>query len=206
MNVNYMSFGYDCSPASTLRNLNLRCEALPFDWVVSNLQILINCIEDNFNKYHENLYFNISKKRLIDSYGFQFPHDYPLDNNNIDDSKIGEGIFGEETDKQIISNWSEYHPKVLEKYERRIERFYNYLHSDIPLIILCRGYSVKDINNLRLYLVNKFRKNKIYFVISTKEKFKNNHIITCDTEIKGIWNDATIWLEAINSLKTMNNL
>ena len=78
-----MSLGYDCSPAATLRNLDFRTEALPFDWVVSDLQILIKCIDDNFDNYHKNLYFNNRRSRLIDSYGFQFPHDYPFDNNNI---------------------------------------------------------------------------------------------------------------------------
>ena len=126
MNINYMSLGYDCSPAATLRNLDFRTEALPFDWVVSDLQILINCIDDNFDNYHKNLYFNNRRSRLIDSYGS--------------------------------------------------------------------------------YLANKFKKNNIYFVISSKEIFKGNHIITCDTEKNGSWNDASLWSEAINSIKLMNNL
>lgn len=201
-----MSLGYDCSPATTLRNLDFRTEALPFDWVLSNLQILIRCIEDNFNNYHKNLCFNQRKTRLIDSYGFQFPHDYPFDKNNIDYSKIGEGVFGEELDKQIIINWDEYHEMVLEKYKRRIERFYNYLGSDKPLIILCRGYPVNSINQFKSYLVNKFKKCNIYFVISSKENFVNNNIVTCDTEKNGIWNDPALWSQAINSIKLMNNL
>ena len=49
MEINYMSIGYDCSPAAVLRTLNLRNEALPFDWVVSHLQLITNCIEDKFN-------------------------------------------------------------------------------------------------------------------------------------------------------------
>lgn len=206
MSINYMSLGYDCSPAATLKNLNIRDEALPFDWVVSDLEILITCIEDNFNSYHKNLRFNQRKTRLIDSYGFQFPHDYPFDSNNIDNSKIGEGVFGEELNKQIISNWSEYHTTALEKYKRRIERFYTYLSSEKPLIILCRNYLVKDINHFASYLANKFRKSNIYFVISSKEKFKNNYAITCDTEKNGTWNESSIWLEAINSIKLINNL
>ena len=206
MNINYMSFGYDCSPASALKNLNMRNEALPFDWVLSNLQILINCIEDNFNKYHQNLKFNHLQTRLIDSYGFQFPHDYPFNIDDIDKSKIGEGVFGEEKDKKIIDEWNEYHSVVLEKYKRRIERFYNYLNSDNPLIILCRGYSVSNINQFCIYLANKFKKGNIYIILSSNENFKSSNIITCNTEKNGNWNDISIWLEAINELKTLNNL
>jgi hypothetical protein len=201
-----MSLGNECSPAGALRNLNIRAEALPFDWVESNLQIITNCIEDNFSNYHKNLRFNQRRSRLIDSYGFQFPHDYPFDNNNIDDSKIGEGVFGEEPNKQIIDNWSEYHEMALEKYKRRIERFYNYLGSNNPLIILCRGYPVNNVNKFGDYLANKFKKNNIYFVVSSNENFKGNNIITCDTEKNGSWNDASLWSEAINSIKLMNNL
>jgi hypothetical protein len=201
-----MSLGYDCSPAAALRNLNIRNEALPFDWVQTNLKSIINCIEDNFQKYHKNLVFNFTKSRLVDSYGFQFPHDYPFNLNNIDKEKLGEGIFGEEKDKQIIDNWSEYHSIVLEKYNRRINRFYNYLNSKNPVIFLCRDYNVNNINYFSSYLKKKFKKDNIYFIISSNENFKNNYIISCNTEKNGKWNDIDIWLEAINELKTINKL
>ena len=35
MSFNYLTIGYDCSPAGALKVLNLREFALPFDWVVS---------------------------------------------------------------------------------------------------------------------------------------------------------------------------
>jgi hypothetical protein len=96
MSINYLTLGNDCSPAGALKNLNLREFALPFDWVVSNVSILNNCFEDNFFKFHKNLKFNVSKTRVIDEYGFQFPHDYPLNNMvDIKNDNIGEGIFGE---------------------------------------------------------------------------------------------------------------
>jgi len=201
-----MSLGYDCSPAATLRNLDFRTEALPFDWVISDLQIIKNCIEDNFSNYHKNLRFSEKKTRLIDIYGFHFPHDYPFDNNNIDESRIGEGVIGEELDKQIISDWKKYHEMVLEKYKRRIDRFYTYLNSDKPLIILCRNYPVNTINQFGSYLANKFKKSNIYFVASSKQKFKSNNIVTCDTEKKGNWNEAAIWAEGVDSIKKINNL
>ena len=41
MSFNYLTIGQDCSPAAALRNLNLRDFALPFDWVVSNINTFI---------------------------------------------------------------------------------------------------------------------------------------------------------------------
>jgi hypothetical protein len=81
---NFLTIGYDCSPAATLRTLNLREFALPFDWVISSITSIQKCFEDNFIKFHTNLKFNDKKQKLIDSYGFEFPHDYPRNNKDKD--------------------------------------------------------------------------------------------------------------------------
>lgn len=205
MTIHYISLGYDCSPAGLLRNLNIRTEALPFDWVESNLEIIIKCIEDNFDKYHKNLYFNHTRTRLIDSYGFQFPHDYPF-NKDFSIESIGDGIFGEDFNKTIVENWQNYHSIALEKYQRRIQRFYNYLQSNEPIIFLCRNYSVDNVKKFGYYLSNKFNKYNFLFVISSKENQNSQFIVTCDTERNGIWNDSNIWIENINKIKQMNSL
>jgi hypothetical protein len=59
---NFLTLGYDCSPAAALRNLELREHALPFDWVVSNVNSIHKCIEENFSRFHRNLSFNHNKK------------------------------------------------------------------------------------------------------------------------------------------------
>jgi hypothetical protein len=204
--IHYMSLGYDCSPAATLRNLNIRDEALPFDWVVSNLKIIRDCIEDNFAGYHCQLQFNAVRSRLVDKYGFQFPHDYPFNDNAYEETHIGEGVFGEEVQKKIINNWADYHPVALEKYARRIERLYNYLRDDSPIIFLCRGYDVPSIMAFANYILVKFNKSNIYFVVSAKYKYISQQIITCDTEANGIWNESSIWQEAIDAIKNANKL
>ena len=94
MTFNYVTIGYDCSPAAALRGLHLREFALPFDWVESNINVLQMCFETKFKDFHKNVTFNYNKKRLIDHYGFQFPHDYPLTNMTNFENNIGEGVFG----------------------------------------------------------------------------------------------------------------
>ena len=201
-----MSLGSECSPAAALRTLNIRAEALPFDWVESNLNKIMNCINDNFNNYHRNLQFNNKKTRLIDSYGIEFPHDYPFNTPDFSVDTIGEGAFGEEPQKSIVENWSQFHSIALEKYKRRIERFYSYLQSEDPIIFTCRNYSVKDVKEFGRFLANKFNKQNIFFVIASRESFQGLHIVTCNTEKNGVWNDASIWLEGINKIKEINNL
>ena len=119
--MNYITIGSDCSPAAALKNLNLRKYALPFDWVVTNTDGLSKCFEDNFSNFHTNLSFNHNKKRLIDEYGFEFPHDYPLmDNIHDTDDNTGEGLFAEEDGKHITDDWRNYYNTIKEKYNRRI--------------------------------------------------------------------------------------
>ncbi len=77
---NFLTIGNDCSPAAALRDLNLRKFALPFDWIKINITHLEKCLEDNFINFHCNLKLNKNKSRLIDTYDFEYPHDYPLTN------------------------------------------------------------------------------------------------------------------------------
>ena len=207
---NFLTIGYDCSPAAALKGLNLRNEALPFDWVVSNISSLEKCFQDNFIKYHTNLKFNYNKTRLIDEYGFEFPHDYPLQNidnidniddinniNNISDDKIGEGIIGEEKNKIIVSDWKKYHNIAKEKYDRRIKRFLNIVNDNKPIIILCR-YSTNDVILLRNLFLKYYNKQNIIFINSCNNIFVNRFIINCNTEQNGNWNDIEIWRKNIN--------
>ena len=43
-----ISFGHRCSSASFIQNLNLKTESYPFDWLVSKLDIIKDCIETKF--------------------------------------------------------------------------------------------------------------------------------------------------------------
>jgi len=95
---------------------------------------------------------------------------------------------------------------ALEKYARRIERVYNYLRDDSPIIFLCRGYDVQSIMAFANYILVKFNKSNIYFVVSAKYKYISQQIIACDTEANGIWNESCIWQEAIDAIKNANKL
>lgn len=199
--MNYLTLGCDCSPASALRNLNLRDFALPFDWIVSDIYMFEKCFEENFARFHTNLKYNNSKTRLIDDYGFQYPHDYPLENDKLNINNIGEGIYGEGNGKIICSNYMDYYNIVFDKYKRRIERFLNIINDEKPIIILCR-FSTADVLKLKEIILKNYKKENIYFINSNNRKFENDRIINIFTEKNNIWNEENLWEKYIKYMKS----
>lgn len=195
MKYNYITLGYDCSTAATLKSLDLRKYSLPFDWIVSDAKKLIECISENFINFHKNLIINESNTRVIDYYGFQFPHDYPnIESNDIDN--VGEGVFSE---NKILDGWENFIELNLEKYNRRIKRFNDILNSNDDIIVLYRG-NLENVYLFQNLFINKYKKNNVKFVVATNTFFEDNNIITCNPEINGIWNDSEIWNEAIKKI------
>ena len=205
MKINYLTLGSDCSPAAALKDLKLREFALPFDWVVSNVNILEKCFIDNFDKFHKDLVLKHDRKRLIDYYNFEFPHDYPLNNmSNIENIKSEDTYIPEENDNHITDKWMDHYDIVLEKYNRRIERFRNIINDPNPIIVLCR-YTTKDVLYLQRIFMDFYKKDNVYFVNSSTEIFKNDKIININTEKNNIWNETDIWKKGIDNFKELLN-
>lgn len=207
--VYYISLGYDCSTASALRNLNLRSFALPFDWVESQIQGIEKCLKDDFKYFHKDLMFNKPKNRLVDSYLFQFPHDYPFNTSseNFEDTvNSNDNRFREIKNDTIVSNWNDYHDEVLKKYDRRIQRFRGIANSDEPIIVLCRYNNVKSVTRLQNIFSEIYNKNNVYFINSDKTSYENDRIININTEKNDIWNESNVWKEGIEHMKRKFNL
>jgi hypothetical protein len=49
--MKYISFGFRCSVASILKELNLKPESYPFDWLISRLHVIKHCIETDFTEF-----------------------------------------------------------------------------------------------------------------------------------------------------------
>ena len=45
------SVGYRCTSASLIKHLNLKFASYPFDWVVSKLDVITDCLETKFKHY-----------------------------------------------------------------------------------------------------------------------------------------------------------
>lgn len=103
--MNYISLGYFCSIASELEKLGLRTESSPFDWVISDFKGVIMALENHFSEYldYNFLSQNIENHAVYMNvkYNISFYHDF--------DKYVS-------LEKQLS--------KVQEKYNRRINKFY----------------------------------------------------------------------------------
>lgn len=137
--VVYVSLGSTCSIAYNLRELNLRDNAYPFDWIrILNLNNVSNLLENNFDgfldvnnynfiKYSEDFMINDNYGTYIYDNGYcKFYHEFdkPLEECDID--------------------------SFIDKYKRRINRLYDLLNSDEEIIFIreeLRSVNINKINN-----------------------------------------------------------
>jgi len=181
----------------------MRDFALPFDWVQSNIHCIQRCFEENFEKFHTNLRLDAKRTRVIDEYGFEFPHDYPLD-ESVSTDVIGTGVFGEEEGKTIVPTWENLCGLVREKYDRRIQRFKTIVQdTTTPIIVLCR-YGTEDVKTLQqLFLKYYGGRRDMFFINSTSEvPFESEYIVNIHTEKNEIWNEPAIWKSAVDRVVT----
>jgi len=202
MDYNYVSIGYDCSPASTLKALDLRKYSLPFDWVQSDTEPLIKCIDDDFNLFHKGLKLITNDRRVEDYYGLEFPHDYPT--TEMQSYTVQKNVFFAE--HKICDDYSKYTDDVLAKYKRRIDRFQNIMNDKTkPIIILFRSLyfgtpypQIEQAFYIKHFLEKKYsQSNNIVFVIATNLKSSHLDIVACNPERNGKWNEKEIWNEGI---------
>uniref|UniRef100_A0A6C0JJI1 Papain-like cysteine peptidase n=1 Tax=viral metagenome TaxID=1070528 RepID=A0A6C0JJI1_9ZZZZ len=182
MQYNFITLGFNCSSATVLRDLGLRKTALPFDWIVINhVNKFINCIEDNFQKFHKNLHLIMDNHWLEDEYGIQYPHDYSLNDNG-----------------EICDDWMNYKTDVLKKYEKRIERFHNILNDPLPIIALYHG-PIAWGKRIKWALEKKYNRRNIIFVIATYEQGQSsNDIIICNISTNEDSRNKDFWINGIN--------
>lgn len=203
--IHFVSIGHDCSPATTLRNLGLRSKAFPFDWVQTNIHGIKQCLIDDFSQFHENISRMDHGRRMMDAYGFQYPHDYPLvGHSEEDDKSVGNGAFSEDLHRPIVNNWLLYYPTVKDKYNRRIQRFRELMNDrNIPICFLSR-YPEMDAKYLLEFLRAHFKRNDLFMVNSCPDARQDQDLSTglssIWTEKHGIWNQSECWQEAINHL------
>lgn len=195
------SLGYDCACALYMQSTQIRICSGPFDWLTNaDFQTRINLILNNFDKFLEidDLKFlpknpNMFNDPYCDYYenlrnGFYYYHDFPI---------------GDEEFSSVFS-------KVKEKYERRINRFYeNIKIKEKVLLVYFSHYEIGSddlIKELCKKVCEKFNKNIDFLIIEYDKTKKGNEIesYTLDDNIK-MYKLNTRKLDKDGNLKTSGN-
>lgn len=191
----FVSLGSFCGPALKMKDEGLRPYALPFDWILSvDGNMIIECLIDDFKFFCDSSFFRKTNGGVLlhDYYHLEFSHE-----GNCNAPEFDEGI-----------------EKMIDKYQRRIERFRSLRDSDVPLVFIRSSWSLSTHANyhfpspdnleltqeyaFRLYneLCKYFHKNKIFLIIlnpqlnSTKMEVMENIIFsnTSNLSLKDIKN------------------
>lgn len=165
-----ISFGHRCSSASFIQNLNLKTESYPFDWLVSKLDVIKDCIETKFVHF-----LNINNYIVKNSETFNL-----IDNTKIcmNCESVHVNVFYE-TDihnstlnyklglnHHNVNNDYEYYQRCInrlyELFETDIQKYYIYFH---PIM------GINDFHNNKENILNDFDNFNQYILEKTKNIF-----------------------------------
>jgi len=176
--MNYISLGPTCSIAYQLQKLNKKKESLPFDWIrCYPISSVLHLIENNFIDLFECIEY------VKDDTKFPFIEDIDnieretFDTIKMKDTKIYKN------DKLGISFFHDFKEgietkDVIEKYQRRIDRFYNLIKTPSVFIRDELNFKVCDImiyNQLYDKLKEYNNENRLILIINI---FKKDYDIT----------------------------
>jgi hypothetical protein len=160
MEIKYVcSLGPWCHIASLLKKNNLKLASYPFDWIFSNQDTIIHCLEDNFKTF-------LDKSNYID----------------ISDTKCGHTVYHPEmfNHHNLLRNENDYN-----YYIRCSYRFQHLLKCDEPKLFItgCFNMNVIDesVTNSMIFFNTKLSKhtqNYTLLVIFHLPNKKNNHVFT----------------------------
>lgn len=156
----YISLGDSCMPTFSLRALQLRLRAYPFDWVISPFEGMYAALQDDFSKYFTDLRLFPDETGTIDHYGISFHHDWHIDLSY--------------NDSLNSIDWKSKIPFIREKYNRRIERFIEACNSEDNIVFIRFRDIDKDKSiKLRDLIRSKYPRLKfILMVVKFSEEFQ----------------------------------
>lgn len=199
----YIPIGENCSVAWALRINGVRNTAYPFDWLIAPLPKIIKCVREDFAGFLQELYradAYTTQSCVIDSYGFEFRHDFPTVKKNACIDTIENGGYHEET--TIVDNWRDYIPEVREKYHRRIERFLSALSTkdqNHKVVFVRREETTsKNIEEFIEIIEEKYPLLNFSVLIVNGPTCKNPRIKSGTVRDSPVWNDPEDWAKLLS--------
>jgi hypothetical protein len=170
-----ISFGYRCSSASFLKLLNLKTESYPFDWIVSKLDVVQDCIETNFVHFlNQDNYstMNTETVNMIDGAKIHigtetievntyYENQSQSENNSTYDFKLAltHNNMKKEEDREYYQRCVK---RLYELFESESQKYYLYLH---PVI------GKNDYQNKKDEIIDSFKEFNHYLLKKTINVF-----------------------------------
>lgn len=181
----FIPIGPNCHPAGNLRNLKLRKESLPFDWLNCNQNHLFeyvnNLIDTKFSNFTTNLIYNYRGKVISKNYDYvEFLHHDLIKNITINRP--------EDNNKNLIDTM-----------KRRAKRFMNIISNENnKVVFLCMLHHENLIKN---GLIHNYKLYKDMI------NFDNNLNIKCNFKVFVYLNNDNKDYDLIipDELKNLNN-
>lgn len=184
----YIPLGDRCQSTFLVKELGMRAQAFPFDWITSPIDSLVKCLETDFAGFHQTLQLERNAatgvfSQITDGLGFRFHHDYPTTSMSVftDENEVGED--------PIVDNWRDFHAAALEKYGRRIQRFRDIMRGPEEVIGVCRR-PVADCMRIRAAIAQTYGRD-IRILTDTHEVSNDPMIETVHSERD--WYDIERW-------------
>jgi hypothetical protein len=169
-----ISFGHRCSSATFIKLLEIKTESYPFDWIVSKLDVIKDCIETKFVHFL-NLKNYITKNTVsinkidntiinIENEVSQVNMYYEKDTQNIQTYNLKLALNHHDliNDIQYYEYYQRCINRLYELFETDIQKYYLYFH---PIM------GINDYTNNKEDILNEFDNFNKYIIEKTKNIF-----------------------------------
>lgn len=180
-----ISFGHRCSTANLIKQLNLKEESYPFDWLVSKLNIIEDCIKTNFVHFLDKNNYTLQYKEtctMVDNIKYHFCYEYAYVNTYYEN--YNNNIYSQQYKKFISNNnISTTHCKLacihydifnnFEYYNRCVYRLNELLNSDIKkyYIYFHEIVGIKEFQDTEKNILYEFENFNEFIIKKTKNIF-----------------------------------
>ena len=185
LEINYAcSLGYLCQSSEILKRNKYKLCSYPFDWIFSNCDNIIHCIEDNFNIFLDKQYY------------------INLSNTQCGHSKYNNSMFNHHNPLINVDHYN--------YYVRCVDRFKNFLRKQEHKLFIMIFVNMDNIENNNITNIidfnNKFSKYTsnytLLVIFHIPNKQQNNHIFTYNDNIHFL---ELHTLSSSNGVKFINN-
>lgn len=171
-----VSFGFRCSSAAILKKLNLKTESYPFDWLISDLPVIQNCLTDDFKEFLN-----------VENYQRKYSNTYEMADSTqgfICDEHLMVNMFYQPENEKDVENTYQYklamnHHNITETkdheyYSRCVDRMRDFINSDNKKFYLhiCRLITLERYEREQEDILNKLTQFDDFVVSHVKGSLK----------------------------------